>query len=420
MDYLKQHQFVVRLKKLYDHISAGGGISVFSCRRDALDLMAETMNIRKIPFLIISDTEGNNGFLIQKDDKNAVMDVTNYVLSEKAQTCTITSTDELMKKVLKSNSNHKGLISLTGLSAAQLYILEQMAVRRLGVSAIGEDLMQDGTYRFSVHGKSAIKKDKAQVNLGLLLLEMQMMTEGPGKDKNNWRAGNGFYYSSNIAGILKGERTNPFYLVEGRQYMKISPGEFECGYGKYQNGQFIMTPSLVYQKEIPDYEAQLISNLGRFAEPLCTMDISEAYQSMMNVSRYDLTEKERDVIASEKLVAGTVNEKVLQKVFRDPTMQLGGQYASKAAHVIGEMGKVMKGAINGITPPGYDEIDVKSINTLMRTEGLNPEDYYGVAYSMDKLEIVPIAEKVELIDVDRRLAELSGDEFIYRDEELVI
>ena len=407
-NYLHAHLYIVRLRKLYEWIESGGDLAAFSCRRDVLDAMAENMNIAKIPFLIISDPDGNSGFLIKNTDKEASLTSAKSVLEEKSKFCTITSMKELKKMINASNHKNKGIISITGLSAAQLYILEQMAIRNLGVEAIGEDRMADGSYRFTVHGMTAIKKDQNQANLGLLLLQMQMMTEGPGKEKNILRAENGFMYSRAVAEVMnKNGRFQPFYIIDGKQYMKLTPEGFECGSGKIVNGQLKMDPNLVYQKVIPDYESQLVSRLGRMTSPLCTTDISEAYALMSKSSRYDLTEKDRDVLAAEKVVARNINNVVLQKVSRDATMQMNGQYAAKATHVISEMSKVMRSAIAGSIPVGYEDTSIDTVGITMRAEGLDPKDYANVVKTLEAMEIVPIAETVERMNVEKKLDELD-------------
>lgn len=409
MTYLKAHLYIVRLKKLYEWISEGRNISVFSCRRDVLDAMAENMNISKIPFLIISDPDGNSGFLIRSEDKESAVNSAKAVLEEKSKFCTITSMQGLKKIITSSKHKNKGIISITGLSTAQMYILEQMAIRNLGVEAIGEDRMSDGTYRFTVHGMTATKKDQNQVNLGLLLLQMQMMTEGPGKEKNILRAENGFMYSKYIAEVLKKNgRFQPFYIIDGKGFMKITQEGFECGSGRVEGGGHVkINPQLVYQKAIPDYEAQLLSRLGRMSNPLCTTDISEAYSLIAKSSRYDLDEKDRDVQAAEKIVARSINSVVLQKVERDSTMRVEGQYAAKAAHVISEMSKVMRGAITGNTPAGYEDTFIQKVGITMEQEGLEPREYANVVRSLEAMEIVPIAETIERINIDKKLDELD-------------
>ncbi len=405
LDYLKHHLYIVRLKNLYDHITSGGAISIFRCRKDMLDIMAESLGIKKIPFLIISDAEGERAFLIRGNDKNAVLDSRKSALEKKSRACTITSTDGLVKLLRKSKST-KGVISITGLSAVQTYLLEKYAIQDLGVEAIGEDLMQDGTYRFSLQGKTALRKE-GKINIGYILLEVEMQTEGPGKEKNSMRAANGISYNNMVAAALSGKEFYPFYIVDGKQYMKLTPEGFECGSGKLVNGQLQLIPNITYHKLIPDYSSQLISRLGHYTDPVCTANISEVAALFKQLSIIDYTEKDRDVIASEKIIAKEICSLVDQKTMNDSLMLSSGQYAAKAAHIINEISAVLDGAITGNVPVGYDQSEIRSLNTRMMIEGLNPDDYLETMNSLRSLEIVPIAEK-EILDISSYMIEDRG------------
>ena len=407
VEYLQSHIYIARLHRLFETIRQGDPLSVFGCRRDILDAMAEALNIRKIPFLIISDADGNNGFLVPAERKEEIRTTTEEVLAENAKPCIITSTELLNKYITASRHKNKGLISITGLSAEQLYILEQMAKKSLGAEVIGEDRMADGTYRFSVHGKTAIEKDQKNVNIGLLLLEMEMMTNGPGMEKNIARAQNGNAYAQAITDVLSKQNFVPFYVIDGRQYMKITQDGFEIGSGTVRYGQKLITPHTTYHKAIPDYEEQLISAIGRFQNAICTTDLTEVYALIGKESQYDLTEEDRDRMAGERIVAREINEIVLQKVERENGLNIDGQYATRASHVIEEMGRVMQGAIWGKTPAGYEDAVIESVEITMQKEGLKPAEYQNVVDAIKTVEIVPIAEEIERIDIEAELAKMD-------------
>lgn len=41
LSYLKKHLYIKRLRKMYEWITSGGQLSVFSCRTDLVEIMAE-------------------------------------------------------------------------------------------------------------------------------------------------------------------------------------------------------------------------------------------------------------------------------------------------------------------------------------------------------------------------------------------
>ncbi len=411
INYLHSHLYIVRIRALYEWIMNGGGLSIFRCRRDMFDDVVEKLGRNRIPFLVVRNMEGDSGFLVQANNKDAIKSLTSEVLEENALACTITSITGLRQILMTEDYTSRGIISLTGLSSSQIYLLEQMAIKQLGATAIGEDRMSDGTYRFSMQGKAAFPRNKNK-NLGLLVLQMYMMTLGPGRDKNNMRAMNRYTYNSAIADVLRqGSNAQPVYVVEGKNYLKLSAMGFECGQIEANGGQPTMKSSLVYQRAIPDYEVQLISRLNSFGDPICTTDLSEVLLRATSESRFDLTEEESDRIAAEGKTAAKISEVVMEKTKKDTVMGGTRQYAEKATHLLKEMGRVLAGAVSSTVPLGYSNEAISDVMDEMEDNDINPEDYQQVASKLQTLEIVPIAEKVVPASVIDRVQAIERGEY---------
>lgn len=398
--YLRSHQYVVRLQLLYKWIIGGGGLSTFRCRRDVLDSMASTIGIRGIPFLVIRDMEGNTGMMIKTEDSDAVLDCTQQVLTENAKYCKITSVKGLMDSLKEETYNHRGVISITGLTAAQIYLLEQMAMKDMDLTAIGEDQMSDGTYRFSIQGKRAL--DHRKRNIGYLLMQMILMTNGPGKAKNTAKAANRYAYHRTLAAAMRSGNFNPVYIVEDKTYMKLSPEGFECGKIITEQGTNRLDMTGTFPKALPDYQAQLISHIGAFSDPVCTTDLAEVYARAAKEGSFDLTEPETERLVGEIQLAEKLTEVVMNKTEKDTTMASTGQFATKANHLITEMGRVFTAALNNTIPLGYTEQAINEVLDVMDDNRLKPAEYRSAAQVFQALEVVPIAEKPQLAKMEER------------------
>lgn len=399
-EYLRSHLYIVRLKKMYEWIVGGGKLAFIHVSAEICDRYAEKLNEKKIPFIIVRDESDNFAFLIREKDNYKAGEVRTEVLKKISRPCSIVSTKELIAFNLATDN--KGVISVTGLSAVQLEILEEMIMNGLDPEMIGEDIMQDMTYRLSLSGKDTMTDKR---NLAEILLLMQMMTEGPNKDKNIMKAENRRSLERHVADALKGTRAVS-YMVEGKRYMMMTPQGFEYGTLDTKNGVINFNRQMDYNKNLPDYEEQMYSKLVSFKEATFTTNVNDLSHIVSGRSVFSFSEKEKDRSACEREFAKSVNRTVMRNIGNEPLMVQDGRYATKINEIINEMGRVTKGVINGTVPIGYRDDDILELKNLMDRYDLNVRDYGMVPEALTKLEVVPVAdviEKTEQRDADRVL-----------------
>lgn len=402
LSYLKKHLYIKRLRKMYDWITSGGQLSVFSCRTDLVEIMAEKMNLSKVPFVIFTDREGNKGFIIKEDSKDAIKTLIGIIQEEHGVTCEITSMDGLKQIIGTSKHQSKGLISITGLTTAQLLLLEDRCIHELNPEAIGEDLMEDGTYRLGVHGKSAIKK---RSNLGLCLFEMALETNGKNAKANIEKADKKMRFCREMSENFGLEKNpSPVYITgNDNQYMKITSAGFDYGHAVKENGSVKFIKENTFDSGLPDYDEQKFAILSRFSNAGCTRDVTEATGILGSVlSANFISIDERDVASEEHKLAGMISDMVLKKTAGDPIMQSTDQYSSKTAHIVSEMGKVLAGLIEGDTPPGYDQEDMNEILTS-GFSSISMDDYASLPDQMRQMEITAVDDIFEKVNVRETL-----------------
>ena len=392
--YMESHLYIVRIKLMYEWIKQNGGINLFTCSNDMYESLAERMAMNRIPFIIIRDMSDNTGLLIRNKDYDMCVHIKKEILEEKSVPCKIMSTMELIAFSENIDDSEKGVVSITGLTSSQLEMIEDKVMNIIHPEAIGEDLMQDMTYRFSILGKDAFKKE---INsLARILLDIQFMTQGPNKGKNTNRAENHRMMDGYISDALSGKRPVS-YIVEGKRYMKLSSAGFEYGFIKKINGSVGFTREFDYRPEMPDYEEQLYSKLASFCNAVITTNINEVYNIIDKNSVFILDEKEKERDISEREVSRMITITVRKKMEDDPVMAHEGRYASKMTEMIKEMSRVMKGVLTNTVPLGYTEGEITNIAGAMYRYGLSKDDYRTIPDELSKLEIVPIAEIRELI-----------------------
>lgn len=417
MDYLKSHQYVNRLKEMYEWLKEDGEISMFTCRADLVNIMGEKMNLSKVPFVAVTDREGNYGFLVKKDSTNAVLDITKIVQEERGQICTITSLDGLKKIIGTSKHQDKGLITITGLTLAQMYLLEQKCMRDLNPEAIGEDMMEDGTYSFSIHGKTSFRKKKT---LGLCLLETMLATNGKNAQINNKKITSHVKFQYQVADHFGMDRDGqpPVYVAgNDNQYMKISRQGFEYGHAVKESGTIKLVKEFSYNSQLPDYYEQQLSCTSRFSDATVTTDTTELMSILTAVlSAKFLSQDEKDVKAEETMLAGKICEMVEDKTKDDTTMQAEGQYAVKMTHIVTEISKVIAGAIENDIPPGYDKEDMDELKTI-GNGALALSDYGSLPSVLRSMEISTVDEVFEKKNLKEALTNVPVLESVKEKEE---
>ena len=393
--YMESHLYIIRIKMMYEWVRKNGDIYFISCSSDLYENLGEKIAMSRIPFIIIRDPRGNVGFLVRGSDRETCEKRRAELLEEISEPCKIMSTKELIEFTSDLEDSDKGIVSVTGLSASQLEILEDRIINNIHPKAVGEDLMQDMTYRFSMLGKDAFKKEHN--SLAKILLDIQFMTQGPNRTKNNNKAENRRMLEGSISDCLKGKRPVSF-IVEGKKYMKLSPEGFEYGFIEKMNGSVRFHREMDGKRDLPDYEDQLYSKLTSFSDAIITTNINEVYNIVDKNSLLVLNESERDRDTSERAVSRMVTDTVRRKMEDDPIMAHEGRYASKMTEMIKEMTKVMKGVLTSTVPLGYTEAEITDISGAMYRYGMKKDEYRSIPEELSKIEIVPVAEMIELIN----------------------
>lgn len=398
--YVEARKKQRRYKEILECMDNNKPLASFLCRNDICDDLVVEMLNRQIPFVLVTNREGDYGFIIRSSDRALTNEAIKVVLRRLGSYCEIVTGDELINIVQKMRDRDKGLLAINGLSLKEMRLLEKICRKKGFLEFIAQDKMSDGTYRFMVYGKQAAKDNLIAISL----LEMIMAMEGANKGMNGRRMNNELAVDdlrdSNFGRNKSGFKTI-FIVGSGKQYMKIEQDGFSYGNAvrKGEKIEFVEQ----YQQKIgtPGYNEYEISYLNRIPDPAATTDMNQVYEHMNNRNGRDsldfgMNQRERDNAFGEALLIAGVMSVVIQNTAKDDIMNVSERWMEKTGHLTAEAGKVMTGLIKGETPIGYNDLDLRDLKNVIINYGLDMNNYTGVASTLNGVAITNERGSLEL------------------------
>ncbi len=398
--YVEARKDQQRYREILDCMKQNKPLASFLCRNDICDDLVVEMLSREIPFVLVTNRNGDFGFIIRSSDRALSNEAIKTVLRKLGSFCEIVTGDELMDIVQKLRDRDKGLLAINGLSFREMRLLEKICRKKGFLEHMAQDKMSDGTYRIMVYGKQAAKDNLIAISL----LEMIMAMEGANKGINGRRINNELAvddlresgFGRNKAGF------KPIYIVgSGKQYMKIEQNGFSYGNAVKEGEKLNFVEQFRSTIGSPGYNEYEISYLNRIPDTAATTDINQVYEHMENRNGRDsldfgLNRQERDTAFGEALLVTGVMSVVIQNTARDDIMNVSEKWMEKTGHLTAEAGKVMTGLIKGETPIGYSDLSMKELKNIVVNYGLDMNNYTNVAATLNGVAITNERGSLEL------------------------
>ena len=385
--YLKDRSGTRRYDMIRECMNEGKALASFLCRNDICDELVIEMLKRDIPFVLVSNSKGEYGFIIRSEDRALSNEAIKAVLKKLGNYCEIVTGDELIAIVQKMREKDKGLIAINGLTLRELKLLEKLCKKNGCLDFISEDKMSDNSYRFMAHGRQAVSEQ----NFPAMIFEMIMMTEGSCKDINNKRIENEIKASDlkiNNFGRKEGI-TAPIYIVgSGNQYMTIEQSGFSFGYAVNKRNGISFEQQFAANKDMPGFKEYETTFYNRIPNPAITTD-RQVFEEHFLKGRnerdsldFGMNYKERSAFFGEKILTAAIMQVVIRNVINDDIMNVSGRWMEKTEHTVTEAGRVLNGLINNEIPSGYDFSDLSEIKMAISDYDINLSDYKTVAENL--------------------------------------
>ena len=389
--YLKESK-IKRCQILLECMDQGLPLASFLCRNDICDdLVTELLQI-SIPFVMVTNSKGEYGFIIRSSDRAMTNEVIRKILKRKGTYCEIVTGEELLAIImgLKGESD-KQMLALTGLSIEKLKILEKLCKKKGILDYIAEDKMDDGKYRFMVHAKRASQ----DYNFAEFIISMVMMTEGKNKDLHKRRILNEMNVQKLRAmnfGRAEGMKSPLYIIGSSNQYIKIEQDRFEFGHSARKDGEAVLCAQFFADSSTPSYKEYEISFLNRIPDPIPTKDLHLVMEHFNNHTGRDPLDfgmewAERKNYFGEKLLVNNLMTTVARKIQDDPIMNVTGRWLEKTFHTTTEAGILLDALIKDIIPQGYDELDMTQLKLGASEFGMDIKDYRTVSHELQHINM---------------------------------
>ena len=420
-NYLKVRKHKNRCGEILECINNNTPLAAFLCRNDICEELEMEMLKREIPFVIVTNKKGENGFVIRSDDRGITNETIKEVLGKLGKTCDVVTGEEL--KSFFKDSKKNGLLAVNGLSYKEMRLLEKLCRKKGFLDYIAQDKMSDGTYRFMVQGEKAVEYN----NLAITLFELVMMIEGKNKFLNAKKIDNELKVENlRINNFGRGAAGfKPIYLVgSGNQFVKIDQNKFTFGHAVQAHGKVNLVSQFELDNSRNGYASIEASYINRIQDPAATMDINEVYghfnirdEEKDNMG-FGLTDEERNNLLGENLLVSAIMSSVISTTYEDDIMNVPERWVEKTEHITSEAGRLLSGIINDQVPEGYSELDLLEARDLIDDYDLDLKDYESVAEVMTGL-IITDEENSLVMDntfVDEQVNHQDNNRILSRQE----
>ena len=389
-------------------IKSGRGLSAFRCREDVMQPMIDGMTKSRIPFVLVKETTGNSGFLIRECDTGKVDTVRNDVLDRLSNHCDVTTGEQAGIIYRRKRIKDKSMLVLTGLTAEEVYYLEEEARDALPGDAVGIDLMGDGTYMLTCHGKSAMGEEKEHP-FKEALIEAKLIasgaTEKPLTERNRKRLE---YIAAKAAGFpdKEGGMDEPVWIVgNGESFVKRTTDGFESGHAEKMGDEIYLVTDYAVPLTDADYDMRLNSALSRITGHFClyrTEDVIDHFRDKKDVFRDPKEIGKRQLVRT----ASSIVEKRKGAVSKKSWKAMMEQYRENMVTLI-------VAAKEGRVPAGYMKTDILQLRRIINTFGIDRDISIAapILHSMLSAKVFEReAGPARIASIEAVLAQMRGEE----------
>lgn len=416
--------------KLSSWIRNGNEMLCFHCRADLVEDMSDRFKDDAIPFITVMDPAGHVVYMIRSCDAESADAIRDAILEAKAKYCTITTGEELKKKIAETKDKDKDILYIGGLSPEEADVLREYCEEELDNNDIGIDEMEDGTYTFSFIGKKALRTQPGQEkNLAYVTLRAMLAIHGPNRLNVERMARNRASLENAVGRRFRKQGVNlnrtPAWVVgRDNQYIKVDETGFEYGRAVLNKGDVELREEFTADVSMPDYDAQLNSYLTRMRDGTYTYDVNEAYQHFLDPSSSTLvvqtTRDDRILKKMEQDLATAIHEVVTRKNANDHVMQTSERWNEKFDRSLQVAASLMTGIIypdksregEEIRVTGFSREDVAHVTDVLQNYDVGMGYYEEAAdrlHSLDTYIDRPTFTRFSRDDLEDRLQTRTED-----------
>lgn len=387
--YLKTQRKFPAAKAISKWMDKGGSLSSFTCRADMVEPMIAEFRYYNVPFVLVQEVTGAKGFLIRTKDSEKQRKIARKVLKQESHYCKVMSGDEVREAYLKSPEVDKQMFSIGNLSEQEMIYLENLCNKVLPGEAVGIDKMQDGTYLFTVHGKSSIM-GKAKKTFASALAETQVLFNSNVKEEmreesNKIKA----FRKAKSRGFpdKSGGMSHPVWIVGRENYfIKRNQRGYELGHAEILGDDVLLENDKRIFFDNEYYDKHLNSDLAKLTDKECLYSVKDVIEHFKEKKNYF-----RNVQRSGELhLVEEIDKVVSEKVKQDATFVRGNNWSVKFKHYQSEVGKVLLATKNGIVPKGYHKDQIMKLMNIAFTYDLDLEK---TSLVIDKLRDMQIYDR---------------------------
>ena len=399
-------------KGVLSWMNNGGQLSSFTCREDVLMEMATAMSEAGIPYVIISQATGGSGILIRDCDAKRIRSMTDGVLRKCAMTCRVGTGRETELAYLHASDEDKMMIQLGGLTQEESLHLEEKCQSALNGEVIGMDMMPDGTWLFTCHGRTAMGGRNAPL-FRQAVTETMLLMNGHLAEQSREKERNIAEYRRNLVRDFPdqyGTMSEPVWIVgTGQYYVKRTKEGFELGHAEAIIDDVQLTTDLTVSALDRRYPQRLNSALSKITEHICLYD----EESVLEWFRTKRSRVPAASIEGQKQLAKVLDEIVMRRIKFDPTMRMKGQWSEKLAHYQKETARLVMAYMKSRDKPprGYTLEDMARIGRVIESYGIDMSAMMPAVSRMAKIEaFAKEAGPKRIDDLVRHVQELTGQD----------
>ena len=391
--YLKARKNNKEYKELWECMYKNEPLASFLCRNDVCEMLEKEMIHRKVPFVVVSNRNGELGYIIRYADRGTANDVIKVVLKKKGTFCEIITGEELSSIDKNQKEDQQGLVAINGLNYKEARLFESICKKRTFLEYMALDKMSDGTFRIMVSGDHAVSGNQ----FALSLFELIMMTEGENKA----------FFDKEIENEIRIDQLRAcdfgresdsfrplFFVGKDNQFVKLEKNKFEYGTVVIQNGQKKLVARVEMSKGMRGFSECEASYLNRIQDIKVFDELRQVY------SYIDTNSDEDEKLIGEKVLVSSIYSVVSDNSAEVDIMNIPGRWVEKTEYITYEIGRVISGLISDSVPEGYTELDLQEIKSSISGYDIDVRNYGMVSEVMKGLIITDeVGSLVALDDV---------------------
>lgn len=364
----------------------GGVLCALTCRADVVIPLMEAFRDARIPYMLVEIPQGDIGVIIRQKDTDKTKKCIRSTLKAMAQTCDILSGTEAEMHYLRSNHEDKMMLQIAGLTREEVLHLAETGSRVLPKEAVGMDVLEDGTYMLTCHGKTAMTS-YGKNSFGAALTETLLVMNGQDaeemRQKEKTRAE---YLKAKSQGFPDrfGYKDDPVWIVgNGNRYVKKEHSQFELGHADGSGQDVSLIPDMIVKENERRYDERFESALSKITGHVCLY----SYEDALDWFRTKRDFFDKATIVGQQQLAEQASAMVSAKIRDDKVMTAEGKWDTKLRHYTDEMKQLLAVLNGGRIPDGYKKEDIEELGKIAK------------AYSLDMRKMMPAFNRVAELSV---------------------